>query len=144
MKYKSLVLALATLTAGTLYLGTQTANAMTMSGAFGSITKMQDTNFVTVGKHHHGGHHRWWRHGGHNHGGHWGGSGLWLGAGLLPFFGGYYGGYGGYYGGYGSYYVEPSGYPYVGYGDPYGGYYGGYYYRRHCVYKEHISTAYCH
>jgi hypothetical protein len=129
MKYKSLVLAAATVTAGTLSLGTETANAMTVSGVFG-IASMR-TNIETVGWHH-GGHH-WWHHGGHHHGGYWGGTGLWLGAGLFPFSGGYYGGYGG-YGDYGDYYGD-----YGGYGD----YYGGYYEHYHCTYDEHINT-YCH
>lgn len=143
MKYKSLVLAAAALTACTLGLGTRTANAITLSGVFG-ITDLH-TSVETVGWHHHGGHHMWWHHGGH---GYWGGSGPWVGLGLAPF---YYGGYGGYYGDYyGDRYGDYYGDRYGGYyGDPYGDYYGdpygdyGGYYKRHCIYHEHIKT-YCH
>jgi hypothetical protein len=104
MRYKSLTLTAAALLAGVLgWSGAQSANVMTGSGAPVGIIEMPDANVQEVKR-------RYWRHGGHRYGGyryrgyhHYDDDddgdfgGVWLGLGLLPFFGsGYYGGYGGY------------------------------------------------
>jgi hypothetical protein len=101
MKYKPLALMAATLLAGMLSLGgVQAANVMTSAGAPAPITNTQNPE-IQLASHHH------WRRWGHH-----GGSGIFLGFGLSPFYSPYYGnpyyggyGYGGYGYGYRSYYA---------------------------------------
>ena len=88
MKYKPLALMAATLLAGMLSLGgVQAANVMTSAGAPAPITNTQNPE-IQLASHHH------WRRWGHH-----GGSGIFLGFGLSPFYSPYYGNP--YYGGYG-------------------------------------------
>jgi BA14K-like protein len=127
MKYKPLALAAVTVIASLSFGGAQAANVMTGSTPT-DIAKMPDGNIEQVKQKYwyKGGGNNWG--GGHHHGGHnnWGGSGVYLGLGFLPFFGGGYG-----YGGY-------PGYGYGGYG--YGGYgYGGYGYRPY--YRPYYRVA---
>ncbi|WP_368912066.1 BA14K family protein [Taklimakanibacter deserti] len=121
MRYKPFAMAAAALVAGLLsFGGAQATSIMTGSGAPAAMTAKQDGNIQQV-KHRKywggGKKYRYWR-GGHRYRH----SGVNLGIGFFPFFGGY-------------------GYPYGGYGYPYGYGYGSYpYYGSY--YRPYYRTYY--